>query len=309
MPIKSKNLILSSITITLTLSVALLLGACGDTPTPTLVPLPASSGNTTSASGSGSNAAAGNGSTPAAGANDGTTSAASGAPVTIPTIADTTELQIDPTTFRNAGGRFGGGAAANGVTPTVKVYGSSDDVQTTLANVDKALTAAGYTKFAFPAGGGNGRPAASGTAGSNGGASGTPGGANGGFGGRPGGGRGLNIYTKQGAADILFNVVNVPATLGTGTAAATTTTTANGNGTPGAGVGRGGNGGIFANLDPATAQKLQEQLKGQKTLLIVTAAPGLAQNITSNFANRTPGAGFGNRGGNGTVTPAATTAK
>ncbi len=286
-----------------TLGLVLILAACGDnTATSTLVPLPATSGagagaatttisggasaaTTTSARGGGANT------TSAAGTSG---SAAQLVAVNIPAIPGTTEVQINAADFANVGGVPGRGGAANttnGVTPFVRVF-SSDDVTATLTtNVETALTGAGYTRTNF--GGGGGRGANGGTPGANPPANFTPpagftpragftppanftpGAGGRGFGGGQGG---FGIYQKDGAADIVYNITEVPADV--------TAMSSNR---------------LFANLNPDVAQKLFDQVKSKKTLLIITAAPGLAQG----FGNRAGGQGAGN-GGNA-VTPTPTT--
>lgn len=273
----------------LILALAVVLAACGDTATPQTITLPATTaaagnaGNGGTSAGAGSNAGQGQSQTggAASGGNNPAPTVDVNAKVEIPTIPDTTEIQVSASSLANAGpfGRFLGGASS-GISPTVKVYASNDDVATLTKNVTTTLESAGFARAGGNRGGaggfrgGNGTPrAGNGTPrtfnGTPRAGNGTPG-ANG-FGG-PGGQRGgLGIYTKQGDADILFTVMQVP-----------TTTTQTNNG-------------FFSNLDQAT----QQQLQGKKSVLIVVAAPGLAQNLQRGFANGGFGGGNGGNGNGG----------
>ena len=270
-----------------TLGLALILAACGDnTATSTLVPLPTTSGAgagaaTTTTSGGGAGAAT---TTSGAGNGAATTTSASGSgaqlvAINIPTITGTTEVPINAADFANVGGVPGRGGAAptNGVTPIVKIF-SSDDLTTTLTtNVQAALTGAGYTRANLGGGGGRGAngdtPGANPPAGFTPPANFTPGAGGRGFGGGQGG---FGIYQKDGAADIVYNITQVPADA--------TAMSSNR---------------LFASLSPDVVQKFFDQVKGKKTLLIITAAPGLAQG----FGNRGGGQGAGNGGGAVTPTP------
>lgn len=286
----------------LILALTVVLAACGDTATPQTITLPPS---TSGASGNGGGTNAGtnsNGGTNAGtGSNNGATGQNGGgtapaptidpnAKVEIPTIPDASEIQVSASSLANAGGigRFAG--AANGISPTVKVYTSNDDVATLTNNVTTTLQSAGFARAGFGGGAGGFRGGANGTpgAGFNGtpraGANGTPraggfngtprAGANGtpgaGFGGGRGGFGGGGLWTKQGDADIFFTVMQVPAS------------------------GQQSNNPFFSNLDAAT----QQQLQGKNSVLIIIAAPGLAQNMQRGFGGGNGGAGgFG--GGNG----------
>jgi hypothetical protein len=193
-----------------------------------------------------------------------------------------TEVQIDPAVLAQVGGAFNRGGDQSTTNTVVKVYTDDNVMRDTNSVISQTLLAAGYTRAnaQFAGGGagrggsGNGTPPAGFTPPANftPGAGRGPGGAGvGGFGG---------LYTKQGAADLIVSTVVIPADV----------TAFN-------------NIRFFSALPADAAQKLFDQIKGKKTLVIITAGNGLTQG----FANRTPGAGRGAGGANGRPTATPTT--
>jgi hypothetical protein len=200
-----------------------------------------------------------------------------------------TEVQVDPAVLAQVGGAFNRGGDQSATNAVVKVYTADDVMRNINGVISQTLLAAGYTRATpqFAGGGpgrggaGNGTPPANFTppAGFTPPADFTPGAGRGGPGGAGVGGFG-GLYTKQGAADLIVTTVVIPADV----------TAFN-------------NIRFFSALPADVAQKLFDQIKGKKTLVIITAGNGLTQG----FANRTPGAGRGAGGANGRPTATPTT--